>query len=108
MPRRGRYERHAPLPDARYNSVLVTKFINKLMERGKKGLGVHVCSDEELASHLQNVKEAKDHLRDYTKKFRPEAAPELPKLNPAPEERRGPGSERTPSERRSGPERRAR
>ena len=37
MPRRGRYERHAPLPDARYNSVLVTKFINKLMERGKKG-----------------------------------------------------------------------
>jgi len=37
MPRRGRYVKSDPLPDARYNSVLVAKFINKLMERGKKG-----------------------------------------------------------------------
>ena len=37
MPRRGRYEKHDPLPDPRHNSVVVTKFINKLMERGKKG-----------------------------------------------------------------------
>ena len=37
MPRRGRYEKHAPIPDARYNNLVVTKFINKLMERGKKG-----------------------------------------------------------------------
>src|SRR5437763_17149670 len=37
MPRRGRYEKHAPVPDARYSNLVVTKFINKLMERGKKG-----------------------------------------------------------------------
>ncbi|MFL5734685.1 MAG: 30S ribosomal protein S7 [Chloroflexia bacterium] len=37
MPRRGRYEKHAPVPDARHNNLVVTKFINKLMERGKKG-----------------------------------------------------------------------
>src|SRR5437764_10276464 len=37
MPRRGRYDKHELLPDARYNSLLVARFINKLMERGKKG-----------------------------------------------------------------------
>ncbi|HST05865.1 MAG TPA: 30S ribosomal protein S7 [Chloroflexia bacterium] len=38
MPRRGRYERHPLLPDARYNSLLISRFVNKLMMRGKKGL----------------------------------------------------------------------
>ena len=42
MPRRGRYEKHAPIPDARYNNIVVTKFINKLMERGKKGHAEHI------------------------------------------------------------------
>jgi small subunit ribosomal protein S7 len=36
MPRRGRYEKHPVIPDARYNSLLVARFINKLMVRGKK------------------------------------------------------------------------
>jgi small subunit ribosomal protein S7 len=36
MPRK-KYERRAePLPDPKYNSVLVTRFINALMGRGKK------------------------------------------------------------------------
>lgn len=38
MPRRGRYDKHPLLPDARYNSLLVARFVNKLMMRGKKGL----------------------------------------------------------------------
>ena len=42
MPRRGRYEKFEPAPDARYNSVLVSKFVNKLMERGKKGLAERI------------------------------------------------------------------
>ena len=37
MPRRGRYDKAELLPDPRYNSLLVSRFINKIMERGKKG-----------------------------------------------------------------------
>ena len=32
-------------PDSRYNSELVTRFINKLMERGKKGLAERIVYD---------------------------------------------------------------
>ena len=45
MPRRGRYEKFEPGPDAKYNSVLASKFINKLMERGKKGLAERIFYD---------------------------------------------------------------
>lgn len=50
-----------------------------VLERGRRGLEARVMSDEELAPHRENVQGMKDHLRDYTKKFRPEAAPDLPK-----------------------------
>jgi small subunit ribosomal protein S7 len=36
MPRRGTIERRVPLPDARFSSVPVQQFINKVMQRGKK------------------------------------------------------------------------
>lgn len=36
MPRRGTITKRIPLPDGKYNSVLVQQFINKVMERGKK------------------------------------------------------------------------
>ncbi|RMD83445.1 MAG: 30S ribosomal protein S7, partial [Chloroflexi bacterium] len=42
MPRRGIVERRPIPPDARYNSVLVQKFINKVMERGKKSLAERI------------------------------------------------------------------
>lgn len=38
MPRRGRYIKHPVTPDAKYNSLMVSRFVNKLMMRGKKGL----------------------------------------------------------------------
>jgi small subunit ribosomal protein S7 len=38
MPRRGRFDRQPLLPDARYNSLLIARFVNKLMMSGKKGL----------------------------------------------------------------------
>jgi small subunit ribosomal protein S7 len=50
MPRRGRYEKRPLLPDPRYNSVMVTRFIHKLMMRGKKALAERIMYDtiEEL------------------------------------------------------------
>ncbi|HNP88538.1 MAG TPA: 30S ribosomal protein S7 [Kouleothrix sp.] len=38
MPRRGTIVKRIPLPDARYNSVVVQQFINKVMQRGKKSI----------------------------------------------------------------------
>jgi small subunit ribosomal protein S7 len=42
MPRRNRPERRPLAPDARYNSELVTRVINKIMQRGKKGLAERI------------------------------------------------------------------
>ena len=36
MPRRGTIQKRIPLPDARFNSIAVSQFINKVMQRGKK------------------------------------------------------------------------
>ncbi len=36
MPRRPRYDRPEPAPDARHNNVLIGAFINKMLQRGKK------------------------------------------------------------------------
>ncbi|MCS7003490.1 MAG: 30S ribosomal protein S7 [Dehalococcoidia bacterium] len=38
MPRRGDVERRIPPPDAKYNSRLVQRFINKVMRDGKKSV----------------------------------------------------------------------
>ena len=38
MSRRRAAEKRKVLPDTRYNSVVVAKFINFLMRRGKKGV----------------------------------------------------------------------
>ncbi len=37
MPRRAKVQRRVLAPDARYNSEVLSRFINKVMERGKKG-----------------------------------------------------------------------
>jgi small subunit ribosomal protein S7 len=42
MPRRAKVERRVLEPDARYNSEVVSRFINKVMERGKKGVAERV------------------------------------------------------------------
>jgi small subunit ribosomal protein S7 len=38
MPRRREVTKRAPLPDPKFNSVLVAKFINTVMRRGKKSI----------------------------------------------------------------------
>jgi small subunit ribosomal protein S7 len=45
MPRRTKIEPRVPVPDSKYNSELVSRFINKLMERGKKGLAERMMYD---------------------------------------------------------------
>jgi small subunit ribosomal protein S7 len=45
MPRRGDIQKRAVPPDARYDSVLVQKFINKVMERGKKSVAERIVYD---------------------------------------------------------------
>ncbi len=42
MPRRAKVQKRNIIPDPRYNSELVTRFINKIMQRGKKGLAERI------------------------------------------------------------------
>jgi small subunit ribosomal protein S7 len=42
MPRRGTIQKRIPPPDARYNSVVVQQFINKVMQRGKKSVAERI------------------------------------------------------------------
>lgn len=45
MPRRTKIEPRVPLPDAKYDSELVARFINKIMQRGKKGRAESIMYD---------------------------------------------------------------
>jgi len=54
--RRKRAETRSTIPDPRYNSVVVAKFVNNLMERGKKSLATRI------------VYEALDACADRTKR----------------------------------------
>ena len=45
MPRKGHIAKRDVLPDPMYNSKVVTKFINSIMEDGKKGVAQKICYD---------------------------------------------------------------
>lgn len=45
MPRRNRPPKRKIDPDARYNSVLVSKFINRVMKQGKKSIASRIVYD---------------------------------------------------------------
>ncbi|MCW5853534.1 MAG: 30S ribosomal protein S7 [Anaerolineae bacterium] len=45
MPRRGHLVRREVVPDPRFQSVVVSQFINKIMERGKKSLAQRLFYD---------------------------------------------------------------
>ena len=45
MPRKGHISKRDVLPDPVYNSKVVTKFINSIMEDGKKGVAQKICYD---------------------------------------------------------------
>ena len=42
MPRRNRPPKRKVIPDARYNSVLLSQFVNKLMQKGKRSLATRI------------------------------------------------------------------
>ena len=43
MPRKGHIAKRDVLPDPVYNSKVVTKLINSIMEDGKKGVAQKIC-----------------------------------------------------------------
>ncbi len=45
MPRRAKVEPREIMPDPKYGNALVTRFINKVMERGKKGVAERIVYD---------------------------------------------------------------
>lgn len=45
MPRRSKTERRPVQPDPRYGSELLARFINKVMQRGKKGVAERIVYD---------------------------------------------------------------
>ena len=45
MPRRGGVQKRDVLPDPIYNSKVVTKLVNQVMEDGKKGTAQRICYD---------------------------------------------------------------
>ncbi len=45
MPRRSRPPKRKVLPDVRYNSVTVSKFVNRVMQQGKKSIATRIVYD---------------------------------------------------------------
>ena len=59
MPRRAKVVKRELLPDARYQSVLVTRMVNKIMQRGKKGLAERIMYG---ALEIVNTRTGRDAL----------------------------------------------
>jgi small subunit ribosomal protein S7 len=63
MPRRARsYDKHTPLPDPKFASVKYAKFINYLMERGKKSVAQKIFYNalDLVTEKAKTVADAKD------------------------------------------------
>jgi small subunit ribosomal protein S7 len=61
MPRRARsYDKHVPLPDPKFSSVKYAKFINYMMERGKKTVAQKIFYNalDEVEAKKKNVPDA--------------------------------------------------
>jgi len=58
MPRRGQISKRDVLPDPMYNSKLVTKLINNIMEDGKKGVAQKIVYDAFETVAAKSGKEA--------------------------------------------------
>jgi small subunit ribosomal protein S7 len=62
-PLKPREKRKLPLPDYKYNSVLVSRFINKILQRGKKTLAERIVYD---AFDIIKKKLNEDPLKVFT------------------------------------------
>ncbi|HAT4340816.1 TPA: 30S ribosomal protein S7 [Clostridium perfringens] len=62
MPRKGHIAKRDVLPDPVYNSKVVTKLINNVMEDGKKGVAQKICYD---AFQIINEKTGRDSMEVF-------------------------------------------
>ena len=62
MPRKGFIAKRDVLPDPMYNSKVVTKLINNVMEDGKKGVAQKICYE---AFEIMAQKTGKDALEVF-------------------------------------------
>ena len=62
MPRKGHIAKRDVLPDPMYNSKVVTKLINSIMEDGKRGVAQKICYD---AFEIMTEKTGKDALEVF-------------------------------------------
>ena len=62
MPRNGHIAKRDVLPDPVYNSKVVTKLINNVMEDGKKGVAQKICYD---AFQIINEKTGRDAMEVF-------------------------------------------
>ena len=62
MPRKGHISKRDVLPEPVYNSKVVTKFINSIMEDGKRGVAQKICYD---AFELMAKRSGKESLEVF-------------------------------------------
>jgi small subunit ribosomal protein S7 len=67
MPRRAKVVHRDILPDARYGSELLSRFINKVMQRGKKGVAERIVYD---ALELIQTRTGRDPLDVFQQAIR--------------------------------------
>ena len=64
MPRKGHIAKRDVLPDPMYNSKVVTKLINGIMEDGKKGVAQKICYEAFAIIAQKSDKEALDTFEE--------------------------------------------
>ena len=64
VPRKGHIAKRDVLPDPMYNSKVVTKLINGIMEDGKKGVAQKICYDAFAIIAQKSDKEALDTFEE--------------------------------------------
>jgi len=64
VPRKGHISKRDVLPDPVYNSKVVTKFINSIMEDGKRGIAQKICYDAFELMATRSGKESLDIFED--------------------------------------------
>ena len=64
VPRKGHIAKRDVLPDPMYNSKVVTKLINGIMENGKKGVAQKICYDAFAIIAQKSDKEALDTFEE--------------------------------------------
>ncbi len=71
MPRRAKVVKRELLPDARYQSVLVTQMVNKIMQRGKKGTAERIMYGALETINERTGREALDVLEQAIRNATP-------------------------------------